>query len=488
MKKYKTFITVLMAGIGIMTATSCSDSFLDLAPKSNMNEKDFYKSASDFATARISAYATLYNEYGPASGMSYTEMLTDETEANEGKLLVGSNDGISTTDVYPFSTYSLEPSNTAVKHFWQMGYSDLNIINKTLDNLNASGDFANTTIGLQYKAELRFLRALYHFNLVRMFGDIPIVTHSMTIPESYKVMRSATDDVYKFIIDELKYSIENLPMKSAKTVSGQITKGAAETCLGEVYLTRGSKKEAAAILKSVIDSKKYSLVDNYADLWSLNRKNSEESILEIQYVAGAGKPSSPYFEYYAPFENFSITAQGYGLNQVTSILYKSYEENDPRREASIATSFIDRSGNKISTLFEKKWIDSTYIKNHSYYYDNNFIVYRYADVLLMYAEAANDAEYLNQVRTRVGLPGFGTPRFPSDKYPSLELAIEHERNVELALEFHRWFDLKRTGRATVIISSAKNKQITNDMLVLPIPQTEIQNNPALTQNNYYMNK
>ena len=76
----------------------------------------------------------------------------------------------------------------------------------------------------------------------------------------------------------------------------------------------------------------------------------------------------------------------------------------------------------------------------------------------------------------------------SDKYPSLELAIEHERNVELALEFHRWFDLKRTGRATVIISSAKNKQITNDMLVLPIPQTEIQNNPALTQNNYYMNK
>ena len=169
-------------------------------------------------------------------------------------------------------------------------------------------------------------------------------------------------------------------------------------------------------------------------------------------------------------------------------MYKSYEENDPRREASIATSFIDRSGNKISTLFEKKWIDSTYIKNHSYYYDNNFIVYRYADVLLMYAEAANDAEYLNQVRARVGLPGFGTPGFPSDKYPSLELAIEHERNVELALEFHRWFDLKRTGRATVIISSAKNKQITNDMLVLPIPQTEIQNNPALTQNNYYMNK
>lgn len=103
----------------------------------------------------------------------------------------------------------------------------------------------------------------------------------------------------------------------------------------------------------------------------------------------------------------------------------------------------------------------------------------------MYAEATGDASYLNMVRKRVNLPGFGEAGYPSDKYPTLDLAIEHERNVELALEFHRWFDLKRTGRATTVLSAAKGKSITQDMLVMPVPLEEIQHNPALTQNTYY---
>lgn len=483
MKLHKIYIAALTLGIGVL-ATSCSGDFLDLTPKSNMNEEDFYKTAEDFSTARVSAYATLYNEYAPENGLSFTEMMTDECTAYEGKVFLERTTG-SNTDVIPFVNYNLEPSNTIVKHTWQTAYSDLNVINKALDKLTASTDFASTPTGLQYQAELRFLRALYHFNMVRLFGPIPIVDHSLTVSESYGVLRSPEEDVYKFIIDDLNFAIQNLPLRSAATQEGQITKGAAETCLGEVYLTRGDKAKAASVLKDVINSGQYQLEPNYADLWNLNNKNCKESILEIQYVAAAGQPASPYLEEWAPFENFSITAQGHGLNQVTQTLYDSYEKGDPRREASIATSYPDRTGKTVSALFENKWWDRSYIDNHSYYYGNNFIVYRYADVLLMYAEATGDASYLNMVRKRVNLPGFGEAGYPSDKYPTLDLAIEHERNVELALEFHRWFDLKRTGRATTVLSAAKGKSITQDMLVMPVPLEEIQHNPALTQNTYY---
>lgn len=484
MKLHKIYLITMM--IGVLMA-SCSDSFLNLTPKSNMNEEDFYKSKSDFEKARVAVYATLYNEYAPEGGPSFTENLSDECLTHEGSAMVESTTG-SNPDIYSFTNYSLESNNTIVDHIWTIDYSDLNILNKTLDKLIASTDFANTSTGLMYQGELRFLRALYNFNLVREFGPIPIVNHSLTVNESYKVLRSSEDSVYNFIISDLKFAVSNLPLKSAATQNGQITKGAAETCLGEVYLTRGDKNSAATVLKDVIDSKEYSLINNYTDLWSMSKKNCAESILEIQHVAGAGNPSSPYFEEYAPYENFSITAQGHGLNQVTDALYNSYEDGDPRRAASISTGYKDRTGNWIETKFENKWYDPNYVKNGSYYYGNNFIVYRYADVLLMYAEATHNPVYLNQVRSRVGLPGYGELGYPSDKYPTFALAIEHERNVELALEFHRWFDLKRTGRATAVLSAAKGKNIVNDMLVMPIPLIEIQNNPALTQNPYYSNK
>lgn len=484
MKLNRIYIAAFILGIGAVT-TSCSSDFLDLSPKSNMNENDFYKTEEDFSTARTAAYATLYNEYSAQSGMSMSELMSDECTAYEGQVLVESP--MSNSDAIQFVNYSLEPSNTIVKHTWQTAYADLNIINKTLDNLTASSEFAATATGLQYQAELRFLRALYNFNMVRLFGPIPLLDHSVTVAESYGILRSSEDDVYNLIISDLTFAVDNLPLKSAATQNGQITKGAAETCLGEVYLTRGDKSNAARVLKDVIDSGQYSLISNYADLWSLDNKNCAESIFEIQYIGAAGQPASPYFENYAPYENFAITAHGGGLNQVSTTLYNNYEANDPRRDASINTGYDTKTGTHVSALFENKWYDPVFINSGTYYYGNNFIVYRYADVLLMYAEATNDASYLNQVRSRVGLPGFGETGYPSDKYPTLDLAIEHERNVELAMEFHRWFDLKRTGRATTVLSTAKGKSVTDNMLVLPVPLEEIQHNNALTQNAYYSN-
>jgi hypothetical protein len=116
--------------------------------------------------------------------------------------------------------------------------------------------------------------------------------------------------------------------------------------------------------------------------------------------------------------------------------------------------------------------------------NNNFIVLRYADLLLLLTEATGDAQYMNKVRARVGLPLFGTPGYPSAKYPTLELALEHERRVELAMEFHRWFDLKRTNRALTVLA-AKGKSINQDRLLLPIPQIAYDQNHNLGQNKGY---
>jgi hypothetical protein len=173
------------------------------------------------------------------------------------------------------------------------------------------------------------------------------------------------------------------------------------------------------------------------------------------------------------------------MNQVTDDLWNEFEPNDARRELSIFEGYRDAVGNWISIKFPKKWYDDNYIMNQQYYYENNFIVLRYADVLLMYAEASGEAKYLNMVRKRAGLPEYGTANYPSDKYPTLALAIEHEREVELALEFHRWFDLKRTDRAINVLSKAKGKTITENMLLLPIPQSVIDQNPKIEQNPGY---
>lgn len=142
----------------------------------------------------------------------------------------------------------------------------------------------------------------------------------------------------------------------------------------------------------------------------------------------------------------------------------------------------------MNTRFTIKWRDADAEKNGSREAaDNNFIVLRYADVLLMLTEATGDATYLNEVRQRVGMPLYGTPGYPADRYPTVALACEHERQVELAMEFHRWFDLIRTGRAIEVLkNSSKHVTLTPGQLLLPIPLDVISQNPdVMTQNEAY---
>jgi hypothetical protein len=462
--KYLVIISLVFALSG------CSD-FLDRSPISQANENDFYKTQEDFEIAMRSAYASLQTLYGPESAPSFFgELMSDDAYSNNN---VGT-----VSDIEAFESHqNMLTTNTFVKQFWNNYYKSLFIVNNILSKLEGV-DFSNK---LQFEGEARFLRALYYFDLVRVWGDVPLVKTPLSPSEAYATGRSSQADVYAAIVEDLTFAAENLPAKSKERFAGAASSEAANTLLGKVYLTMGDKTNAAAALQKVYG--KFSLMSNYADLWSLGHKNCAESIFEIQYKGGTTNPYSLYWAYFSPLENGILTAWGLGENQVTDDLWNAYEKGDVRRDASIQNGYLNADGDSVHVKFPIKWRDDNASVNSGSREtsDNNFIILRYADVLLMLSEATGDSKYLNEVRTRAGLPAYGTADYPSTKYNTLTSALEHENQVEFGCEFHRYFDLLRTGRTSVMTTCSK--AISKPLTLLPIPQDVIDQNPNVIKQN-----
>ncbi|GAB4021492.1 RagB/SusD family nutrient uptake outer membrane protein [Spirosoma migulaei] len=471
MKTIKHILTIVCI---CLAATGCKESFLELKPISNPTADNF-KTTDDFELAVNAAYSSLYTIYHPEGAMSYVnEQMSDNA-------IVYNIAGIQ-ADKWQFKDLALSTTNTVVYQFWQDYYKALFNANIVLNKIEGASLDATYKDGV--KAQMMFLRALYYFNMVQTWGDLPIVTTPLTGEESYNVLRSPQSAVYDQIKKDLTAAIDKLPLASAVTIPGRVSKGAAQTLLGKVYLALGDKTSAATVLKEVVNSNQYSLIPTFAGLWGPTVKNTKESIFEIQYLGGSA--SAPFSRYYQTY--YPVTAGlgfiGTGMNQITDDLYNEYEAGDPRRDITIALGYT--SGTTFTPQkFPTKWTNTgATIVNGVSLANNNFMVLRYADVLLMLSEATGDASYLNQVRTRAGLPKFGDATYPSAKYATLDLAIEHERRMELAIEFQRWFDLKRTNRAVPVLS-AKGKAITQTKLLLPIPQIVRLQNEAIVQNPGY---
>jgi hypothetical protein len=383
-------------------------------------------------------------------------------------------------DFEAFENHTMNQNNTLVLNYWNNYYASIFIINNIIYKSEGT-DFEKKNA---LTGEAKFLRALFYFDMVRAWSDIPLVTKPVTIDEAYKTGRTAEAKVYEQIIEDLNFAAENLPSKANQRFVGAASKEAANTLLGKVYLTIGDKTKASESLQKVYG--KFSLVP-YADLWNKSKKNGAESIFEIQFKGGKSNPYSSYWAMFTPLDNRIITAWGGGMNQITNDLWNAYETGDQRRDLSIQNGYNTAAGTTIDVKYCIKWKDATAeldgLREAS---DNNFIILRYADVLLMLTEATGDAKYLNEVRTRAGLPLYGASGYPSE-YNTVALALEHERQVEFALEFHRWFDLKRTGRAIDVIKNcSKNITLKPNQLVLPIPLEVITQNPdVIVQNEAY---
>ena len=466
----KLFLLFVLSGI----VMSCSDSFLELNPISNATADNF-KTKDDFDLAVNAAYTSLYTIYHPEGAVSYVnEQMSDNA-------IMFNISGIQ-ADKWQFKDYSLMTTNTMVYQFWQDYYKAIFNTNIVLNKIETAS--LDATYKDDVKAQMMFLRALYYFHLVQIWGDVPLVTTPITGDEAYSVLRSPKAQVYDQIKKDLLFAIDKLPLASTIIKLGKASKGAAQTLLGKVYLTQGDKTAAAAVLKEVYASNQYALLPTYASLWGPNVKNTKESIFEIQYLGGStSAPYSRYYQTFYPNNNF-LGFYGSGMNQVTDDLYNEFEATDPRRDQSIALGY--NNGNTfIAQKYPIKWTHTNAVLGGGNpLSNNNFMVFRYADVLLMLSEATGDPVYLNQVRARAGLAKFGEAGYPTNLYSSLDLAIEHERRSELAIEFHRWFDLKRTNRAISVLAP-KGKAITADKLLLPIPQIVRSQNPNITQNAGY---
>ena len=361
----------------------------------------------------------------------------------------------------------------------------------------------NTELANRYKLECKFIRALMYFNLVRVYGDVPLILKEISISESYDILREPKENVYNQIIADLKEA-QDLPVSYSTAEDGRATQGAAKALLANVYMTLHKYAEAETILAEIINSGQYSLLENtpgslnidgYKNVFSPVNHNSKEGIFEIQFLKGGYGEGSNYANNFAPENSGTnvVAVGGTGGNNIPEMdIYNAYEEGDLRRDFSMSLGYYDNRKNNewVESRYVCKFMDVPYQNNDA---SNNYPVIRYADVILMYAEALNQngktaeaCKYLNMTRRR----GFGyqtTETSPVDLQTTdkaqFALMVEQERRVELAFENHRWFDLIRTGRAVEVMRS-KGFSLNETNLICPIPQKQIDVNPKLTQNDY----
>lgn len=465
-----------------LTMVACKDEFLELAPISSANTSTFYKTSSDMLQAVNGAYSALQlrGQYGTYYIVS--EIPSDDTAPP----LSGS-----ITDQDEFDKFYLRTTNPLLAERWSDGYRGIYRCNTVLNRIASVP--MDEMLKKRITGEAKFLRALMYFNLVRVFGDVPLVVKEITdTNEGYAYGRDPAAEVYAQIIRDLSEAESVLPPNHTGANSGRATNGAAKALLGKVYLTLKRFPEAVAKLKEVADletSGIYGLMPTYAEVFKTANKNGKESVFAVQYRKGNLGEGSGFANLYAPqvSGNAVIAFGGDGNNRPTADLEKAYEVGDVRRDVSMATSYINAQGVKVDFYHVKKYADPPVTKYDS---EDNWPVIRFADVLLMYAESLNETgrteealPLLNRIRTRATLAGKG-----SLTQLEMRLALENERRVELAFEGHRWFDLVRTGRALEVLNAKAQAigittKLTANNLVLPVPQSQIDVNPSLIRQN-----
>lgn len=453
---------------------SCKKSFLTLLPPSETTDANFFKTTTDIDNAVIAAYAplqTLYLGNYPSLTPVFLTMMEARSD-NIQDLNPGANAGTE----YNIDRFLAGSDNTDVAAAWDSIYHAVYRCNLALSHIDVVTD---SGLKAQYQGELLFLRALHYFNVVRLWGGAPVVLTPITANQSLKVGRSTVPQVYAAIEADLTEAISLLPPVYSNTANlGRATQGAATALLGKVYLTEGKFSQAVTTLQQLITAGNpygYSLLSSIDSVFNVNNKMNAEIIFAVRY-------------------NKSVPGEGHALpsylNQpgLDPNLISAYGPTDARA-ALLTTATLDANDKPVLKYYD------TYDPNTKAL-GNDFIVLRYADVLLMYAEASNEVGYdsdpngaafgnLNAVRTRAGATLFTAATLPDQA--SFRQAVWQERRLELPLEMHRWFDLCRTNTAAAAFAASGltpvNFQSFNYLYPIPESEIEIMNNASLFPQN-----
>jgi hypothetical protein len=469
----------------------CKKSFLDVPPQGQQPTQQFWQSQGDATKAINAMYANLRSWPLVAFAPIAVESLgSDDAEK-------GSDPG-DATFMNDFDNFTATSTEGQLSDFWNGEYQQINLCNQVLDNIPAIN--MDATLKARYLLEAKFLRAYCYFRLVRAFGDVPLRLHVPKDASEYNIPRTPKAQVWAAIEQDL-IDAAGLPNSYTGAADvGRSTKGAALALHAKVSMYQGKWNDVKTYTDQVISLGIYSLFPNFEKLFRVENKNSSESIFEIQCALIPGNPAASNSQYSQVQGVRGVTGGGWGFNVPTTDLVNEFESGDPRLNATIifrGTNTVE--GDAIPNTVPnpmynyKSYVPFTmYVSGYNEGCQQNIRVIRYADVLLMNAEANNELgnsasalTSLNAVRARARAGNNSIlPNVTFTTQAALRTAIWHERRVELAMEFDRYFDVIRQGRGLAVFGIKGWKANKNE--VWPIPQSEIDLSAGtLTQNPGY---
>ena len=498
---------IIIPLLAILGISSCSKDFVEQTNPNAGTIENGYQTEADIATGLYGVYQALRTSNCIGEGAQlWTDDRADDVNTTDNQ----SNNG----EPFQFSAFSLVPGNSYLASHWTALYvpiSRANLILSVIDKIS----FVSNDTKTQYMAELKFIRALMYFNLVREFGDVPLVTDRLTTPEQATALtfREKKEKVYAQIVADLKDVVSsNLPVVQSIANKGRVSLQAANALLGQVYLTMATTlsdaktdnlNNAKTYLLACFNQKTFTNLADipFADVFDVSKKSSNpEIILQIVYKQGDATYSSALAR--------NNQAKGETINSLyvnqtagglfTKDLLNEFETGDVRTNYSIKFAAATNG------YFITKFRDASSTATTNGYGGNDWILIRYADVILNLAEVylylndnANAIKYLDMVRARAQRPLYAAMINDAGyaaKYPTLKLAILHERRIELAFEHHRWHDLTRFFTATELVAYFQSKSqanydnspltnCTTKDYYFPIPYSEYKLNPETMYQN-----
>jgi hypothetical protein len=501
---------IALAAICLVSISSGCKKFLDTQKQGEYTAEDYpYPSGSGaYDQYLFGAYNDLRSYSVHVDGfIAATSIRSDDADK-------GSTASDGGADLISMDNFPMTANNGRANALWTGYFALISKCNVALDKIdNDATIIATDAVKIQSRAEAKFLRGYAYFMLVRLFGRVPLVDKLLTVEQS-NVPQSTPAQVYALIESDLTFAAANLPISWESKFVGRLTKGAANGLLAKVYLTQQKWGQAMASANAVMTSGQYDLSTPYDKIFSEAGENSKESIFEVQATANATVKTNNGIQY-ASFQGLrgagagAIWNMGWGFNTPSTALEAAYEPGDPRKARTIL--YGSTSTTPGLTIYgettpiglpnprynNKVYTSPTYRASVNDYmgYWMNVRILRYADVVLMYAEAANEVggtanttaalTALNSVRARAR-NGNNTilPNVTTTDQTELRLAIQQERRVELAMEHERFFDIVRWGISQTAMSNAgKTAFLASRDNLLPIPQTQIDlSKGVLTQN------
>lgn len=440
---------VLVCGAAFSLA-ACGDSFFEQYPANTVTEGNYYRTDDDFNQGVYCCYQKLKTNMG--FFLNELAYRSDECE------LVSM--AVSTQDRYDLDHFQERANNKLLGEVWGAWYNGIYRCNDVLDHMSGK----TLVNGDKYRGECLFMRSWWYFSLYRVFGGVPVTRKVVTPVEAKSIPRCTDEEMYELLTGDLKEAIDLLPVKRSAE-KARVTKIAAQTLLGKVYLTFGKYAEAQAILEDAMKDTGYGLMSTTAAAFDVANKMNKEIIFALYYNKTNDNGHGYWF-------STGIADPKYRTNP-TEAFKTVYSADDNR--FTLINDYQEITPGKLYAI--NKYMD-TYDATYTQQVGNDFPFLRYADILLMYAEALGQQgrtgealTYLNKTRTRAGLPELTEAEVSGKDAFIKELAAERGR--EFALEGHRWFDLVRLGLA-VDYFKGLGYSLDSHNLLFPIPQDQIE--------------